>query len=87
VLDKTAYIIRERFRLKRNVQTKTAQGRLTGWILTCLPIVLGMALYWLNPKMMSLLWTKDIGIKLLWAAAIMVVIGGLIIRKIVNMEV
>jgi tight adherence protein B len=87
VLDKTAYIIRERFRLRRDVQTKTAQGRLTGWILTCLPIVLGMALYWLNPKMMSLLWTKDIGIKLLWAAAIMIVIGGLIIRKIVNMEV
>jgi tight adherence protein B len=87
VLDKTAYIIRERFRLKRNVQTKTAQGRLTGWILTLLPVILGLALYWLNPKMMSLLWTKDIGIKLMWAAAIMIVIGGLIIRKIVNMEV
>lgn len=87
VLDKTAYIIRERFRLKRNVRTHTAQGRLTGWILTLLPIVLGLALYAINPEFMSTLWTHEIGIKMLWAAAIMIIIGGLIIRKIVNMEV
>ena len=67
--------------------THTAQGRITGMVLTCLPIVLGCALYFVNPKMMSLLWTREIGIKLLWAASIMIVIGGLIIRKIVNMEV
>lgn len=87
VLDKTGYVIRERFRLKRNVQTHTAQGRLTGWILTLLPVVLGGAIYMINPTMMSVLWTRDIGIKLLWASAGMTVIGGLIIRKIVNMEV
>lgn len=87
VLDKTAYIIRERFRLKRNVRTHTAQGRLTGWILTLLPIILGLALYAINPEFMSILWTHDIGIKMLWAAAIMIIIGGMIIRKIVNMEV
>ena len=44
VLDKTAYVIRERFRLKRQVRVHTAQGRLTGWILSFLPIVLGIAL-------------------------------------------
>jgi tight adherence protein B len=87
VLDKTGYVIRERFRLKRNVQTHTAQGRLTGWILTLLPVALGVAIYAINPTMMSILWTRSIGIKLLWASAGMTVIGGLIIRKIVNMEV
>ena len=87
VLDKTAYVIRERFRLKRNIQTHTAQGRLTGWILTLLPVALGVAIYTINPTMMSVLWTREIGIKLLWAAGIMIVIGGLVIRKIVNMEV
>jgi tight adherence protein B len=87
VLDKTAYVIRERFRLKRQIQTHTAQGRLTGWILTLLPVVLGFALYWINPEMMSVLWTRDIGIKLMCAAGVMIVIGGLVIRKIVNMEV
>lgn len=87
VLDKTAHVIRERFRLKREVRTRTAQGRLTGWILTLLPVVLGMAIYWINPTMMSVLWTRDIGIKLLIASGCMTIIGGLIIRKIVNMEV
>ena len=45
VLDKTSHVIRERFRLKRQIQTHTAQGRLTGWILSLLPVVLGIALY------------------------------------------
>ena len=87
VLDKTAHVIRERFRLKREVATRTAQGRMTGWVLTLLPIILGFALYMVNPDMMSLLWKRDIGIKLLYTASAMIVVGGLIIRKIVNMEV
>jgi tight adherence protein B len=87
VLDKTAQVIRERFRLKRQVLTHTAQGRLTGWILTLLPIVLGFLLYMVNPDLMSMLWKKELGIKLMYAAAGMIVIGGLIIRKIVNMDV
>jgi tight adherence protein B len=87
VLDKTSHVIRERFRLKRQVGVHTAQGRMTGWVLTLLPIVLAFALYWINPDMMSLLWTRAIGVKLLWAASIMIVIGGLIIRKIVNMDI
>lgn len=87
VLEKTSQVIRERFRLKRQVMTHTAQGRLTGVILTLLPVVLGCALYFVNPKMMSLLWTRELGIKLLYAAGGMIVVGGLIIRKIVNMDV
>lgn len=87
VLEKGANLIRERFKLKREVRTRTAQGRLTGWILSLLPIIMGFLLYMINPKMMSVLWTRDIGIKLLYAAAGLMVVGGLIIRKIVNMEV
>ncbi len=87
VLEKTSTVIRERFRLKRQVLTHTAQGRLTGWILTLLPVVLGGILYMVNPDLMSNLWKKELGIKLLYAASGMIVIGGLIIRKIVNMDV
>jgi len=87
VLDKTAHVIRERFRLKRQVGVHTAQGRMTGWVLTLLPVVLGVALYFVNPEMMSVLWKNPLGIKMLWSAGIMIVIGGLIIRKIVNMDV
>jgi tight adherence protein B len=87
VLDKTAYVIRERFRLRRQVRVHTAQGRLTGWILSFLPVVLGIALYLINPDTMSLLWKREIGIKLLYTAAGMTIAGALIIRKIVNMDV
>jgi tight adherence protein B len=87
VLEKTSEVTRERFRLKREILTHTAQGRLTGWILSALPIVLGIALYFINPKMMSVLWTKPIGIKLLYAAGGMMIVGSMIIRKIVNMDV
>jgi tight adherence protein B len=87
VLDKTAHVIRERFRLRREVATRTAQGRMTGWVLTLLPVVLAGALYTVNPDMMSLLWKREIGVKLLYAASAMIVIGGLIIRKIVNMDI
>lgn len=87
VLEKTAQVIRERFRLKRQVMTHTAQGRLTGWILTLLPVVLGFLLYLVNPDLMSLLWKKPLGVKLLYVAGVMIFIGGMIIRKIVNMDV
>ena len=87
VLEKTSDVIRERFRLKRQVLTHTAQGRISGVVLTLLPIVLGCALYFLNPKMMSLLWTREIGKDLLYLSGALIVVGGLVIRKIVNMDV
>lgn len=87
VLDKVAYVIRERFRLKRQVRVHTAQGRMTGWILSFLPVILGVGLYMINPENMSLLWKREIGVKLLYLSGTMTIIGGLIIRKIVNMDV
>jgi tight adherence protein B len=87
VLEKVAGIIRDRFRLKRQIQVHTAQGRLTGVILTVLPIVLGLALYLINPGHMSVLWTRPIGIKLIYSSAIMTCVGALVIRKIIRIRV
>ncbi len=87
VLEKTAYVIRQRFRLRKQVMVHTAQGRLTGYILTILPIALGIALYLMNPDMMSLLWKRELGVKLLIAAGAMLVTGSAIIQKIVRMDV
>ncbi len=87
VLDKTSYVIRERFRLKRQIKVHTAQGRLTGWILTALPIVLGLGIYFVDPQMISILWHRAIGIKLMWAAAGLILVGGFVIHKIVNIDV
>jgi tight adherence protein B len=87
VFDKAAYVIRERFRLKRQVRVHTAQGRLTGWILSVLPIALGIGLYLVNPQSMSLLWTRAIGVKLLYLSGAMTIVGALIIRRIVRVDV
>jgi len=87
VLDKCAHLIRDRFRLKREIRIRTAQGRLTGWILSLLPPSLGLLLYLVHPEVISLLWKRPVGVKLLWIGAIMTITGGLIIRKIVRIRV
>ena len=87
VLDKTSHVIRERFRLKRQIMVHTAQGRLTGLVLTCLPIVLGIGIYFVDPDMISILWHRQIGIELMWGAAGLIMLGGLVIWKIVNIDV
>ena len=87
ILEKVASIIRDRFRLKRQIRVFTAQGRLTGWILSILPVVLGLGLYMVNPENMSLLWKRSIGVKLLWTSGIMTLVGALIIRKIIRVRI
>jgi tight adherence protein B len=52
-----------------------------------LPIVLGVAIYFVDPGMISILWHRDIGIKLLWAAVGLILIGGFVIHKIVDIDV
>jgi tight adherence protein B len=87
VLDRCSHIIRERFQLKREIRTKTAQGRLTGMVLSAMPVGLGFLLYLLKPDTMSLLWTKPLGLKMLYTGLGLMVVGGLIIRKIVRVKV
>jgi tight adherence protein B len=87
VLGKCAHVIRERFRLQQEIRTKTAQGRLTGWVLTFMPITLEAALYLIRPDVASLLWKRPLGVKMLYAGAVMITVGGLLIRKIVRIRV
>lgn len=87
LLEKASDVIRQRFRLRKQVMVHTAQGRLTGWILTLLPIFLGMGLYVINPKTMSLLWTRPLGVKMLIVAGCMLVVGTLLIQKIVRIDI
>lgn len=87
VLEKVAQTTRERFRLKKQVSVHTAQGRMTGWILSILPVALGFAMYLANPDGISVLWKRSIGIRMLYTAGGMEVIGALLIRKIVQIRV
>ena len=87
ILDKVAYLIREDYRLQRQVDIHTAQGRITGYILAILPVVLGCILYLLNPEDMSLLWRRPVGVRLLEIALVMEIVGILIIRRIIHPQI
>jgi tight adherence protein B len=85
-LDNLSGIIRERFKFRRTLRTHTAQGRITGYVLAAAPIVAGLGMYMLNPEYEKLLFTEPLGRTMLVVAAIMQVIGFLIIRRIVDIE-
>lgn len=87
VLEKVAHTTRERFRLRRQIRVHAAQGRMTGWVLSILPVVLGFGMYVVNPEGMSVLWTRSAGFKMLCASAAMVLIGCMMIQKIVRIRV
>jgi tight adherence protein B len=87
ILDGLARVIRDRFRIYREVQVRTAQGRLTAGILIALPIMMLLILSALNPKYVGVLFTDPKGPIVLAVAAIMQVIGSAILWKIIHFEV
>jgi tight adherence protein B len=87
ILDKIAHTVRERFSLPRQIRVYTAQGRLTGYILAALPILLGMAITALNPEYMAILFEEPIGKALIALAAVLQFMGFLIIRRIIDIEI
>jgi tight adherence protein B len=84
VLENLSSVIRERFRVKRQMRVVSAHGRITGWILVCLPPALGIALTAINQEHRDLMFGETLGIQMMVGAAIMQSIGALIIRKIIN---
>src|SRR6266446_649014 len=87
ILDGLARVIRDRFRIYREVQVRTAQGRLTAGILIALPIIMMMLLAAINPTYMSVLFTDPKGPLMLATAAILQLIGSAILWKIIHFEV
>ncbi|NNG15023.1 MAG: type II secretion system F family protein [Gemmatimonadales bacterium] len=86
VLDNLARTIRERFKLRRQLRVITAQGRISGYVLAVLPIVLGLVIFLLNPSYMSTLFNTGIGRLLVAGALILQILGYFWIRKIVDIE-
>ncbi len=87
VLDNIAHTIRERLRIQGEMRTLTAEGRLSGWILGSLPIFLVIAIQLLQPDYLSTLFQTHQGRLLLGAAAVLEVVGFLVIRRMVTVQV
>ena len=86
ILDTISHTIRERVRIKGEMSVLTAQGRISGYIITSLPLVLGVLITIINPTYMNTMWAFP-WIVMPVCAGILVFVGFLIIRKIVNIEV
>jgi tight adherence protein B len=87
ILENLAHVVRERFKILRQVRVHTAHGRLTGYVLLALPVVLSMALMFINPDHMNLLFRERAGQFMLMTALVMQTIGYFWIRHVVKIEV
>ena len=86
VLDNLSVVIRDRFKVKRQVRVLTAHGRITGWILAALPPSLALILTFVSPQHMKTMITDPLGIQMLAIGGTAQVIGTLVIRKLVNIR-
>jgi tight adherence protein B len=84
ILDRTANVIRERLRIQGEIKTHTAQGRMTGWILCTLPVVMLLVINMINPGYSRVLMDTEMGHKLIYAGLFLLTIGAFIIRQIIN---
>jgi len=87
ILENLAHVVRERFKILRQVRVYTAHGRLTGYVLLALPAVLAIALSFINPEHMNLLFRERMGQIMLMVAMGMQFLGFLWIRQVVKIEV
>lgn len=87
ILDRTTAVLRDRVRIQGEVRVRTAQGRLTGWILCLLPIVMFCLISLTNPGYADILLNDPVGRKLAYLGIGMMAVGGLVIRKIVRIRV
>jgi tight adherence protein B len=87
ILDNLAHVVRERFKILRQVRVHTAHGRFTGYVLMALPAALAIALTFINPEHMDLLFKERMGQMLILGAIVMQAIGYVWIRKVIKIEV
>lgn len=87
VFEKIAHTIRERMRIELRIRTLTAQGRLQGVIVGAMPILLGLAMYLMDDGMMLNFLRSGFGLAVLAAVAILELLGALMIRKIINIDI
>ena len=87
VLETVGHTIRERVRILGEIRVLTTQQRLTGWLLTLLPVALAVILYVINPDYMSGLLTPGLPLMLAVMGVGGIVLGGIVINRIVKIDV
>jgi tight adherence protein B len=87
ILDNLAHVVRERFKIRRQVRVHTAHGRFTGYVLLALPAALAVALSFISPEHIALLFRERMGQMMLVGAMVLQTIGFIWIRQVIKIEV
>lgn len=87
MLDNISTIVRARIKLMGEIRTLSAEGKLSAWVLSMLPFVTAIFINLVNPKFMDVLWTDPVGLKMVYGALTMMVLGMLWMRKIIRIRV
>ena len=87
ILENLAHVVRERFKIRRQVRVHTAHGRFTGYVLLALPAALAIALSFINHEHMQALFRERMGQMMLMGAIVMQTIGFIWIRQVIKIEV
>jgi len=87
ILDKLAYVIRERFKLRGRIRAVSAHGKMTATALSCIPIAVAILMFYTNPDYVKFFFTDDVGNIMMGAAVALQLIGYAVMKKIVNIEV
>lgn len=87
LLDKLAYLIRERFKLRGRIRAISAHGKMTGAVLSAIPIAVGLMMCWVNQSYARFFVEDETGKMMIGAAVVLQLIGYGVIRKIVSIEV
>lgn len=87
IFEQIAATIRERFRIQNRIQTLTAQGRMQGIVVGAMPLIIGLALLIIDPGMMIPFLRSMMGLSIIVIVAVLLLCGGLLIRKIVRIDV
>jgi len=87
VLDGLAALIRDRFRLRRQVRSLSAHGRITGWVLGSLPFAIGGLLFIIAPEHIGKLFTDPLGVRMVIGVGVLQVIGFYAMRRIIDIEI
>ncbi|MGB6943190.1 MAG: type II secretion system F family protein [Bryobacteraceae bacterium] len=87
ILDKLAYVIRERFKLRGRIRAISAHGRMTGIALSCIPIGVAVLTFYTNPDYVRFFFLDDVGNMMLGAAVALQIVGFFIMKHITHIEV
>lgn len=87
ILDTISETIQDRIRMRREVKTLTAQGRMSGWVLVALPVITGFLISATSPGYMEPLFNEKIGQIAIVIAIVMDIIGYIVIQRIVDIDV